>query len=178
MKLFLVRHGRSNYNELELCNDDPNDDVHLTTLGIFQAEQVGQTLKNAPLQRIYSSPLPRAMQTAAIIDRHHRLSVIPHPGLHDIRTGFNGKPVRDYFAAIAHSPLTACPPGGESLLDYKSRILATIGHLTGQPEATILAVAHEETLRIVYSWYHDLADKDLRNLHFANGTILEFDLFP
>ncbi len=38
MNLYLARHGRTNYNDLGLCNADPTVDVHLTALGIEQAK--------------------------------------------------------------------------------------------------------------------------------------------
>ncbi|HIJ82834.1 MAG: hypothetical protein HW380_28 [Magnetococcales bacterium] len=176
MRLFLVRHGMSNYNVLGLCNDDPSDDVHLTEAGIKQAEQAGDTLRNVHLEQIFSSPLPRALQTAAIINRHHNLPIIIQPGLHDIRSGFNGKPVEDYFAAIIHAPLTTRPAGGESLLDYKSRVLQCLRYILSMPFGSTLAVAHEETLRIVYAWFHQIEDEKLRDFHFANGAILEFSV--
>ncbi|MBF0435037.1 MAG: histidine phosphatase family protein [Magnetococcales bacterium] len=178
MRLFFVRHGQSNYNERQLCNDDPDDDVHLTQTGILQAEGAGLALQHVPLQLICTSPLPRARQTAEIINRHHNLPIRIVPGLRDIRSGFNGKPVSEYFAAIAHAPLSARPPGGESLLDYKAFILATLQALCAEPVNAILAVAHEETLRIVHAWFHRMADDQLRDLHFANGHVLEFNPTP
>lgn len=178
MKLLLVRHGMSNYNDLELCNDDPADDVHLTQTGTQQIEQAGNILKNTPVEVIYTSPLPRALQSATIINRHHNLPIQLLPGFADISTGFNGKPVKDYFAAIAHAPLTTRPPGGESLLDYKNRVLECLNRLLAMPVKTILAVAHEETLRIVYARFHAIEDEKLRSLHFPNGTILEFNTTP
>lgn len=178
MKLFFVRHGQSTYNEPGLCNDDPNDNVHLTPTGILQAKEAGEALQHVPLELICSSPLPRALQTASLINRHHNLPIRIVPGLRDIKSGFNGKPVTDYFAAIAHAPLTARPPGGESLLDYKDHVQATLNALTTEPANAILAVAHEETLRIVYAWFHHITDDRLRDLHFANGQILEFNPTP
>lgn len=47
-----MRHGRTNYNDLGLCNDDPSRDVHLTKAGIAQAQSVAQALSNVVFERI------------------------------------------------------------------------------------------------------------------------------
>lgn len=45
MKVYLVRHGQTNYNEMGLTNSDPNIDVHLTEIGIKQIEELSERLK-------------------------------------------------------------------------------------------------------------------------------------
>lgn len=53
--------GRTNYNDLGLCNDDPSRDVHLTEVGIEQeqAHSAALTLRHVAFERIVVSPLPR-----------------------------------------------------------------------------------------------------------------------
>ena len=63
-----MRHGRTNYNDLNLCNDDPNRDVHLTNKGIMQAEEAALALRDVVFDRMIVSPLPRTRQTAEIIN--------------------------------------------------------------------------------------------------------------
>ena len=62
MKIYAVRHGHTNYNEMGLCNGDPRVDVHLTSKGILQAEEAANTLKEVPLECIFVSQLPRTRQ--------------------------------------------------------------------------------------------------------------------
>lgn len=71
-------------------------------------------LRDAAFERILASPLPRTRQTAEIVNQFHAAPIQEHPGLADIRSGFNGKPVADYFSAIAADPLHARINGGES----------------------------------------------------------------
>ena len=122
MPLWFMRHGETNYNRLGLCNDNPQRDVHLTETGIYQAEQAAKQLRHKPLQRILVSELPRTHQTAEIINRYHQLAIKVEPALNDIQSGFDGRPVAEYFAAIAHDPLHARIHGGESLIDHKQRV--------------------------------------------------------
>jgi broad specificity phosphatase PhoE len=175
MKLYCLRHGETNYNRLGLCNDDPARDVYLTETGIRQAEAVAEELRDLPLERIFISELPRTRQTADIINRYHDVPVVAHPSLNDIRSGFDGRPVTEYFAATGHDRLHARANGGESLLDYRLRVLDFIGWLREQPDNCVLIVAHEETLRVFRAYLEGLADEEMLNLEFANCAVCAFE---
>ena len=169
MNLYVMRHGRTNYNELELCNDDPDVDVYLNETGIEQAQRAAEKLRDIKLERIIVSPLPRTRQTAEIINQYHQLAIEIHPDIADIRSGFEGKSVEDYFNAIADNPLNARINGGESLLDHKKRILGFINWLKQQPQENILVVAHEETLRVFIAYFEgNMTDEQLRDIHIGN----------
>lgn len=164
-----MRHGHTNYNDLGLCNDDPNQDVHLTEIGKEQAQSAALALRDVAFERILVSPLPRTFQTAAIINRFHSVPIEVHADLADIRTGFDGMPVSDYFAAITRDPLQMRVNGGESLLDHKQRVIRFIDWLKTQNDKTLLVVAHEETMRVVIAYFEGgIEDTHLRNIHVGN----------
>ena len=75
MKLYLARHGWTNYNDLRLCNADPTVDVHLTPTGVSQAEALADKLKQTALDHIIVSELKRTQQTAEIVNRFHHLEI-------------------------------------------------------------------------------------------------------
>lgn len=174
MKILAVRHGETNYNRLGLCNDDPALDVHLTDTGIKQAETVAEQLKSEKVDRIFTSALPRTLQTAGFINRFHRVAIESDARLNDICSGFDGCAVSDYFSATAHDPLHARINGGESLLDHRTRVSGFIQWLVEQPFQQVIVVAHEETLRVFEAWFNDVADEQLRNLHFPNCEVMEY----
>lgn len=174
MPVWFMRHGETNYNRLGLCNDDPERNVHLTDVGIRQAEMVAEQLHNHPLIHIYVSELPRTHETADIINRHHHVTIEIEPSLNDIRSGFEGKAVADYQAAIAHDPLHARANNGESLLDYKKRVNRFLDELEKRCMDNVLIIAHEETLRIVAARFRGLQDTVLPGLHFGNCEVLEY----
>jgi alpha-ribazole phosphatase len=176
MKLYCLRHGETRYNRLGLCNDDPGRDVRLTSAGVRQAEAVAERLKSVPIKRIITSELPRTRQTAEIINRHHGVTMESHPALNDIRTGFESRPVEEYFAATGHDRLHLRVNGGESLLDYKHRVTGFIDWLAVQPDETVLIVAHEETLRVFTVCIRALPDATLLELHYDNCELIEFTL--
>ena len=62
MKLYMVRHGQSETN-LSRCFTGWSQ-VNLTEQGIADAKRAGEYLKGISFDRIYSSDLIRAVQTA------------------------------------------------------------------------------------------------------------------
>jgi len=178
MRLYLMRHGHSEYNARGLCNDDPAVPVHLTAEGRAQAEAAAERLREVPLEAIVTSELPRTRETAAIVNRFHGVPLHAHPALNDIRTGFDGRPVAEYFAATRPDRLRIRPPGGESVLDYRERVLGFLDWLARQPWQTVLVVAHEETLRILNAQFTGLPEDRLLEQDFANCEILQFSFRP
>lgn len=70
MKLYLVRHGESEFNKERLHQDHT---PLLSERGIEQAHFVARRLKNVPLTTIIASPYSRAKHTAEIIAEHLNL---------------------------------------------------------------------------------------------------------
>lgn len=157
MRLIGLRHGESQFNRLGLCNDDDARQVRLTCLGLSQAQLAADLLRGEAVSLIYSSPLLRARQTAEIVGATLGVDVSVDSRLADIRSGFDGRPVQDYQAAIAADPVDARVNDGESLRDYLSRVGCFLRWLRAGAEGdparqAVLLVAHEETLRMIDAW--------------------------
>jgi broad specificity phosphatase PhoE len=130
MKLYIVRHGQTDYNLNDLLQgwtDNP-----LNQEGLKQAEEISKILKNYKIEVIFSSDLKRAIQTAQIIQEAN-----PHkPGLtidSRIREQFMGdwegknfKKVlaenESFFRKAKENPLLYNPPNGEKFLDVIKRV--------------------------------------------------------
>jgi len=175
MQLYFMRHAQTNYNLLGLCNDDPTRDVHLTEAGIAQARAAAEHLRRVQLDMLVCSQLPRTRQTAEIINTYHGLEILSHPALNDIRSGFDGRPVAEYFSAIEPDPLHLAVNGGESLMMHKHRVLTYFDWLKQQNCRSVLSIVHEETLRVFYAWFNGLADEKLRELHFGNCEVFHYE---
>lgn len=65
MKLYVVRHGETDWNKAKLMQG--NTDICLNEVGIQQAKHISEKLKNINFDFCYSSPLSRAFDTASII---------------------------------------------------------------------------------------------------------------
>src|SRR3989344_9399934 len=73
MKLYLVRHGQTEYNAMSLHQ---HGDVDLSELGINQAKVLAKRFSKIPVDVIYSSSLKRAKETAKIINKALKKKVI------------------------------------------------------------------------------------------------------
>lgn len=64
----MIRHGESTGNVEKIISHD-KDAFPLTEKGVKQAQIVGEELKGIEIEKIYSSPILRARQTAEIISK-------------------------------------------------------------------------------------------------------------
>ncbi len=76
LRLLLIRHGLSSFNR-ENRIQGRNDLSKLTTEGFNQASKAGITLKNVPINAVYSSPLQRAADTAKELLAHQNEALNP-----------------------------------------------------------------------------------------------------
>lgn len=175
MRFIGIRHGQSEYNLKELCNDDPAKKVPLTALGQNQARKAAKLLSGLGLTHIYCSPLLRTVQTAEIINERLELPLTVEPRLKDIITGFDSRPVVDYMAAIAIDPLNTRVKGGESVADFFIRVCDFLDELKLKGQENVLLVAHEETLRVLRAWAEGLPPEMVIGLPFENCKPYVFD---
>lgn len=171
-----VRHGESSYNVLGLANGDPAQAVGLTPRGHEQATLAAASLGHAGIERVFVSEFLRARQTAEIINREHGVPVQSDARLNDRRSGFEGRPVSEYLAAVRHDPIDARPAGGESYREQMARVLSFLADLEKLAAASVLVVTHHEVLQIVNGHYRGLEPLAMWQTPVANGEVLSFDL--
>jgi len=78
MELLLIRHGLPEH--VENADGQPADPP-LSELGHVQAQRMADWLDGEPIERLYSSPMQRASQTAEPLARRLGLDVQLHPGV-------------------------------------------------------------------------------------------------
>lgn len=83
--IILVRHGRTSFNREGIFRG--RKDVPLDETGRAQAEATGRFLEDWPLAAVYSSPLSRALETAAPIARIQGLQVLADEGFTNLDLG-------------------------------------------------------------------------------------------
>ena len=76
MKIFLVRHGETDWNLKGKIQG--NTDIELNKTGIKQAYELSNKMleKNYKFSKIYSSPQKRALQTAKILSENTNIECI------------------------------------------------------------------------------------------------------
>ena len=157
MKLYLLRHGETDFNAKGLLQgwiDEP-----LNSAGIAVARATRDGLKRAGIQfdRVYSSTLKRAIETATIICGEC-VSLTLDPRLRELSFGA--------YEGLCY-PNLSCPipcPGGESLEDLENRVQAFFEDLlqTKIPQdETILLSTHGMTIRAIlkiFGYYPTVLD--------------------
>ncbi|MGA2911094.1 MAG: histidine phosphatase family protein [Candidatus Levyibacteriota bacterium] len=71
--IYLVRHGRTDWNDKKLVQG--HIDIPLNSAGKTAAQELAQKLRKIKFDKVYSSDLLRAKQTAEIIALEHELEV-------------------------------------------------------------------------------------------------------
>jgi probable phosphoglycerate mutase len=178
MHIYLARHGQTNYNELGLCNADPSVDVHLSGVGITQAQALADKLKAAKFDKVYVSELRRTQQTAEYINEYHKAPVQVDSRLNDNRTGFEGMPVSDFYTALeaADDRWTARFNDGESLSDTKMRVMEFIDELKSQDFNDVLIVTSMSIVQAIYGLVNNLSDQQAWDFQVEKGSCIELDI--
>lgn len=178
MRLYITRHARTNYNELQLCNSDPSVDVHLTEEGLGQAAELAEKLQDIAFERIIISNLPRTKQTADIINKYHKVPIEVDIRLTDNRTGFENQTYQAYEAAVMAAPnrYNFKGPDGESLNDVKARVVAFLDDLKQRNLESVLVVSHEIVIQYVVGILEELSDDDIWGTRILHGEYRSYDI--
>lgn len=119
MKLYIVRHGETNYNRARIMQG--YQEIPLNDRGIAQATQLGARLRDDGVDRIVSSDLRRAVMTACIIASHTGAPLEYEPGLRERNPGeLVEQPYDDEPRFFTDE--TYVPPGGESVAAFFARV--------------------------------------------------------
>ncbi len=121
MKLFLVRHGETDWNKELRYQGRRNTSLNAT--GLEQAKRAGEALKGYGLSGLFASDLTRTMQTAQIIGEAVGLEPKEEPRLQEIHFGdWEGRTYPEVFRLypkevkmFREQPLETAVPGGEAL---------------------------------------------------------------
>jgi len=154
-ELILVRHGETVWNVEKIYRG--RADVDLDEVGIKQAELLGKYLSNWELEAIYSSPLKRALATANIIARYHKIGVYIADGLVDFDYGewqsLPEQEVRRSYPALLdkwhNNPHEVRMPGGESLADVRERAAGIVDDVLSKYEGSVVLASHRVVNKVL-----------------------------
>jgi glucosyl-3-phosphoglycerate phosphatase len=152
-RIILLRHGQTDYNVDGRMQG--HIDSHLTDAGHEQAAEAAPVLASLAPDRLVSSDLRRAVDTAEVVGAACGLPVKFDPRLRETHLGlWQGHTVaeieRDYPGAIAawRSDPAWAPPEGESRIDVVARSRPVVDELDAEladsdgVSETVLLVAH------------------------------------
>ena len=176
--LLLVRHGENDYSKKgKFAGRLPG--VHLNERGLKQAEELGKALAEVPLKAVYSSPLERAMETAAPIARARKLEAIQEPGLLESDIGkWQGSSVRrvalsKYWRVVQNAPSRAGHPGGETFQQTQTRIVTALDAICAKhkPRDVIACVFHADPIKLAVAHYLGLPLDHFQRLGCDTGSV-------
>lgn len=158
LEIIFVRHGESEMNMKGIYSGWTN--CILTQNGLKQAEIVSEKLAGEEIDLIISSDLDRCLETAEIINKFHKKTIIKEINLKEINFGIweglsydeicIGFPQK--VKAWEEDYVNFKMPKGESLFEMHQRVNNALGRIIDEyKEGTILIVSHSGVIRSILS---------------------------
>jgi len=174
MKVYIVRHGQVPHNALKEYNSQDED---LTELGIQQAEQLREKIKDMHFDIVISSPLLRATHTEYILTNYDD-NIIIDERLRERGCGtLSGQPnsVTDreeywnYYSKIQYGI-------NENIQDFFKRVYAFLDELKTKDYKSVLIVAHSGVSKAFSGYFEGIQDGKFLNRGLKNCEMKEYEL--
>ena len=174
----LARHGQTEWNAAGRRQGQL--DSPLTALGRAQADAIADAVAVLPIDGVFSSPLGRALDTAAVAGRRLGLPVTVLPELAEVHHGEMAGLTREQIDARFPGAMTARAhdlyrwvfPGGESYADAARRAAAALTVIAGSGFRNPLLVSHEMIGRMLARALLDAAAETALTWRQPNDTLL------
>ncbi|WP_129409075.1 histidine phosphatase family protein [Marinitoga lauensis] len=161
MKLYLVRHGMTDWNLHRKWQG--NVDIELNEIGLKQAHNLAGRFKREHYIKVYSSPLKRAYKTALPIAENINIQPIIIDDLKEAQVslwnGYNINDVKNKFSkefeTWSKDPW-AFVEGVESLAEIQQRGVRALKKIINENEDDVVVVSHALLLRTVICWVLNL----------------------
>jgi probable phosphoglycerate mutase len=150
--LLLIRHATNPNVGRGLTGWLPG--VSLDEEGRKQADRLADRLAATPLDAIYSSPLERALETAAPLARRRSLEIVQNADLGELRFGeWQGRT----YAELEHDSLwrrfneyrsSTAAPGGEMMIEAQVRMVRALsGIALAHPGGSAAVFSHADAIK-------------------------------
>jgi len=157
LKIFLVRHGETEWNNSGKFQGQIN--IPLNDTGIAQAKATARLSLEWDLTALYSSPLSRTVEVSSSISQLTGIKIKTDPRLMELNLGFlegiTGQDMRNDWSDLWNTwrehPGSVTMPKGESLYDLQERAWAAFIDIQNNHCATdtIAIVSHNFTIRCI-----------------------------
>ena len=178
--IYLLRHGHSTANAKSvLAGRDFK--VGLTTTGQEQALAVATELSDMNFAKIYSSPLPRCLQTLEPLASKLKKEILISEGLIEMEYGdWSGKKLgllsrNKLWKTIQNNPSLVRFPNGESFLEMQSRALESVTSLA-LPGKNVLLCSHGDVIKAIVAGFLGLHLDRFQSLSIDPASITVIDL--
>ena len=158
--IVFVRHGETDWNRERRVQGSAGP--ALNDAGREQGKGLARLLWEVPLQAVYSSTLPRAVETAGYVAGPHNLGITTDPRLNEIHHGaWEGLaeeeiPDLDLYRRWREDPTSCALPGAESLEAVHERAVAAMRDILarhGDPASGLIAVVSHQVVLALLKCY-------------------------
>ncbi|BDA46799.1 6-phosphofructo-2-kinase/fructose-2,6-bisphosphatase 4 [Coccomyxa sp. Obi] len=180
-KIWLTRHGESEYNERALLGGDSNispaGQIYARLLPDVIVDRIPLTLEGATMPvSVWTSTLRRTIQTAELLP----FPKLRWKALDEIQAGiFDGWTYEEIaekhpeeYAARKRDKLRYRYPSGESYMDVIQRLEPVIIEIERERECVVV-VAHQAILRALYGYFMKIPLSDVPRLEIPLHTLIE-----
>jgi broad specificity phosphatase PhoE len=171
---YLVRHGRNDLLGKALAARLPG--VHLNAQGRAEAEAIAGALANKGIERILSSPLERARETAEPLAKRLGKEIEISEQINELGFGdWAGKSMQELELLpewkLFNSFRTGThPPGGETMLELQARMVAAVEHCRQADQKTFAFFSHADPIRALLSYYLGMPLEMFSRIEISPGT--------
>jgi len=174
MKIYLVRHGQVPHNASHQYNTKDED---LTDIGIKQALEVKEKIKDIDFDIIYSSPLIRAKNTAQIITDNNS-NIVFDDRLKERSCGsLSGQPLEvtnrveywNYYTDIQYGT-------SENIQEFFKRVYDFLDELKTKDYKKVLIVGHSGISKAFNGYFEGIQDGKFLDRGLKNCEIKEYEL--
>ena len=188
-KLILIRHGRSQWNDLGQWTGWT--DIQLNEKGHEEAREGAEALRGIQIDKAYTSDLKRAQQTFEEIKNVLKLDIplvinaaIKERNYGDL-AGKNKWKVKEQYGEEQFMKWRRSwdypIPNGESLKDVYTRVVPYY-EKTILPELksgmNILIAAHGNSLRALVKYLEDISNEEIPKLEIGTGEVYVYEIDP
>lgn len=175
MSIYLVRHGQTKANvNKKYCGIT---DSSLTDNGIKQINLVGELLKTKKIDKIYSSPLIRTVESSQIISQIINKEICINKDLSEINFGIYEGLTWSEATKIypketkiwSKKGLEYTFPKGESFIDVKNRVK---NFFINHNESDIAIISHAGTIKGALAYLYNMTLMDAWKIKVSNGSVI------
>lgn len=176
MKLYVIRHGRTSWNEKGLMQGRVN--IKLSETGKKEAKDIREKLKDINFDICISSPLKRTLETASIVT-DNKYKIITDELLIERNLGeFEGKKYAEYEKLkFWDYKLNNDSYGVEPVKDILKRTSDFLNNLKEKNYKTVLIVSHAATIRAInYNIIGYDSNTDFLEFKPVHGKVYEYEI--
>jgi broad specificity phosphatase PhoE len=182
MRLMLVRHGETQWNRENRIVG--HTEIGLNSTGRRQVALLARALGKEKVERIYSSPLRRAVETANAIAKQHGLDVVTDDALKEVDAGeLDGITIEEvvrrygnFWEEWVKGAGTLRMPGGETMGELQQRSWSVITRIVNDHrDGKVIIVSHTLTILSILTTALGMPLEDFRRLRLSLASVNTLD---